>query len=56
MLMGSPDGVITATRMQMPTMANRRADRRLSGLMIPAICRKISRIGNSKPMPKASIM
>ena len=47
---------MTATRTQMPTMANRRARRSVSVSTMPASWRKTSTIGNSKPMPNASIM
>ena len=56
MLYGSPDGVMTATSTQMPTMANRRALRRAAASSTPASWRNTSTIGNSKPMPNASIM
>ena len=47
---------MTATSTVMPTMAYRRHELSVCRVMMPAICRKISRIGNSKPMPNASIM
>ena len=56
MLIGSADGVMTATRTAMPTMAKRRDAGELSGSRRPSSSRKISTIGNWKPIPKANIM
>ena len=56
MLIGSPDGVITATSTQMPDDGVAAEAGELLRAEMPAICMKISRIGNSKPIPNASIM
>ena len=56
MLMGSPDGVMTAAATKMPMTAYRHCLIRALGDTTDTSCKKTRRTGLRKPMPNASII